>query len=458
MTTLEQIRTYNPWWLDKKNIEKDKHVREYEGSRIQWTPQLKKELNLAEDAVYSIRGPRQVGKTTLIKLLTKDLLQKTDAKKIMYYSCDMTTEKELKDILETYLAWIRTQTQERVHIFLDEISAVKEWQKPIKVLYDMGKLEKTTLILTGSHTIDIKKTAELLPGRRGKIEKPDKVLLPLNFREYVNLLKPELTEKKMTELEPLTGDLNRLLDQYLVTGGFPKIINSYTQNLEIEEYLYQDYVNWIIGDFRKLGKNDHYLKEIVRALIETMSTPVGWETIQKKTDIGSVNTVHEYINDLKHSFIVEYLLCLDISKRTPEYLKNKKIYIRDPFIYHSLKTLIYNTTFDEMLKSIASTEEKSKLIEAVVCDHISRQSESVYYWKSKRDKEVDFVVLNKEPTAIEVKYTEGKRHTPTGLMKFRKGLVLTKNEFNLTKTHPRIPVAVFLLRSRELTGIPSARL
>ena len=444
MATLDEISVFNPWWLDRNIIKNDKHIRAFSDSGAKWIPELKKELNLDIDSIYSIRGPRQVGKTTLLKLMIRDLLREINPKRIMYYSCDILTEKELISILSIYLGWIRSFTQERVYIFLDEISSVKEWQKSIKILYDLGKLEKTSMILTGSHSIDIKKSVELLPGRRGKIEKPDKEFLPMSFKEYIKLFKPQLIKKSLSELQPFIGDLNKLLDQYLITGGFPRVIDSYMRNMEIEEYLFSDYMNWIIGDFRKLGKNDHYLKEILKAVIETTSSPVGWETIQKKTDIGSVNTVHEYIDDLKHSFVLEYLFQMDPSMKV-SFLRQKKIYIRDPFIYHSIKKFLYNTTFHDMMKSLHDPEEKSKLIESIVCDHLSRRRE-VYYWRGKRGKEVDFVVKNKNLMAIEVKYRSHGRYGLGGIMKFRNGFVLTKDEFNPDGRYPRVPVSLFLLK------------
>ena len=444
MATLDEIRTFNPWWLNKEAIENDKHIKAFSDSRAKWIPELKKELNLDIDSIYSIRGPRQVGKTTLLKLMIRDLLSGIDSRRIMYYSCDIVTERELMSLLSAYIEWIRSFTQERVFIFLDEISAVKEWQKSVKVLYDLGKLEGATIILTGSHSIDIKKSAELLPGRRGKIEKPDKEFLPMNFKEYTRLFKPQLIEKSLSELQPFIGDLNKLLDQYLITGGFPRVIDSYMKNMEIEEYLFSDYINWIIGDFRKLGRNDHYLKEILKAVIETTSSPVGWETLQKKTDIGSVNTIHEYVDDLKHSFVLEYLFQMDPSMKV-SFLRQKKIYIRDPFIYHSIKKFLYNMAFHDMMKSLHDPEEKSKLIESIVCDHLSRIRE-LYYWRGKRGKEVDFVVKNKELIAIEVKYRKQRRYDLGGIMKFRNGFILTKDELNLSERYPRVPVSLFLLK------------
>lgn len=451
MAKLDEIRAFSPWWLSKEAIGNDKHIKEFSDSSVKWIPDIKEELDLDRDVVYSLRGPRQVGKTTLIKLIIRDLLRGIDPKRIMYYSCDIVTAKELASLLSEYMEWIRSFTRERTFIFLDEISSVKDWQKSIKILYDTGKLEKTTVILTGSHSIDIKRSAELLPGRRGRIEKPDREFLPMNFREYTTLLKSELIGKSLQELKPFIGDLNKLLEQYLITGGFPRVIDSYMKTGKVEEYLFSDYMNWIIGDFRKLGKNDYYLKEILKAVVETMSSPVGWETIQKKTDIGSINTVHEYIDDLKHSFVLEYLLQIDSSKRV-SFLKRKKIYIRDPFIYHSIKKFVYNVTFQDLIRSLHGPEEKSKLIEGIVCDHLSRIKE-LYYWRGKKGTEVDFIVKGKDLLAIEVKYRKSKRYDLGGIMGFRKGLVLTKDELDLKARHPRVPVSLFLLKlDRDLTG------
>ena len=85
-------------------------------------------------------------------------------------------------------------------LFIDEISMLIDWQRSIKLLIDAGRFRDCTVILTGSHSIDLRKGAESLSGRRGKIEKlkygtPDKVLLSAKFSEYVETLKPELSNE-----------------------------------------------------------------------------------------------------------------------------------------------------------------------------------------------------------------------------------------------------------------------
>ena len=76
----------------------------------------------------------------------------------------------------------------------DEISRIKDWQRAIKSMKDSGELANSCLVLTGSHTLDIKHGIELLPGRTGKFGK-DLMLLPLSFSEYVKLVNPKIAEK-----------------------------------------------------------------------------------------------------------------------------------------------------------------------------------------------------------------------------------------------------------------------
>lgn len=112
-----------------------------------------------------------------------------------YYACDLVDNpKELEAILESYVTARRTKAKRtRLCIFLDEITSVKGWQKAIKFAVDKGVLDDASVIVTGSHTLDLRVSAEQLPGRRGKpTPTPDLILLPMKFAEYVELLNPQL--------------------------------------------------------------------------------------------------------------------------------------------------------------------------------------------------------------------------------------------------------------------------
>ncbi len=154
---LLEIRRQNPWWENKSRINEDPKIKDYDIAKTKWIPRLKKYIFFDKNVIYSIRGPRQVGKTTLIKIIIRELLEKNNPTNIMYFSCDLIKDTvALHDLLHTYHAWIKTVNQERIFIFLDEISSVKDWQKSIKLFIDTVGNNNITMVLTVSHTIDIK--------------------------------------------------------------------------------------------------------------------------------------------------------------------------------------------------------------------------------------------------------------------------------------------------------------
>lgn len=183
------------------------------------------------------------------------LTEGKDYKSIFYYSCDLVAnEKELFEVINEYLDWSLTFRLDRKYLFLDEISSVKNWEKGLKYLVDAGILKNTSVILTGSHSIDIKHSIERLPGRRGEGDEPlDKILLPMKFAEFAETVNPAIRklfekndlfqfEKRRNiifglfdnEIDPVLNllriyqdELDRLFEQYLITGGVPRSINDF---------------------------------------------------------------------------------------------------------------------------------------------------------------------------------------------------------------------------------------
>ena len=67
---ISQLAEQNPWWVDKTNILKDYKLSGLNKLQFQWDPHIRHYIKLNKDVIYTIRGPRQVGKTTLIKIIT----------------------------------------------------------------------------------------------------------------------------------------------------------------------------------------------------------------------------------------------------------------------------------------------------------------------------------------------------------------------------------------------------
>jgi uncharacterized protein len=496
-TRWEDLLQSNLWWVSPTDIDKDRKIEEYNRAKIKWDPRIRKTFDYNEDIVYSLRGPRQVGKTTLIKLQISEFLHNEIPKwNILYYALDVeNSPRDLIDIIKTYFT--RTENvrdkEKRCYIFLDEISSIKNWQKGIKKLWDENYLKNCTLVVTGSHSVDVQHSTEKLPGRRGLTNDVyDKILLPMKFSEYVSLIDTDLRkiiEKHFTresrqdiflnilkntidvrfnELITYMPKLNGYLQQYLLTGGFPKVINEFLLKFKIEEYLYTDYFRSIIGEITSLDADEGTFKRLIKYIIEHHNYPLSYRNIQNGIDIGSSNTVERYVNLLLKMFVLTLFYRYDTVKKEKRTDKDKKIRFHDPFLFHVLNTWVRSDKSFQISNSYANdTEKAGLLVESIVGDHLIRlafylskkkqmfdYSDYVYYWKDEKDYEVDYVLKDEDILLpIEVKYTSKntKKEDLQGLFSFKRrsrvenALLLTKNDLTEGDGILRIPVSMFLL-------------
>jgi len=487
----------NPWWKTRQWAANDKHIQAYQSSTFQWNPRLKFFLDFSKDIVYTLRGPRQVGKTTFLKLLIADTLdQKLSPQNVFYYSCDLVDNpKELASIIEKFVNSRRSQKiDDRLYLFIDEVSSVKGWQKGVKFLIDKGSLRNTTIILSGSHSLDLRVSAERLPGRRGDPKSnPDLVFVPVKFAEYtesidkdlggiikqLDLLRTTERHEEITALshgtispriEKLAYEITRTnlhLDKYLMTGGIPRAINEFSKLGRISETTYRTYVDVVTGDLMRYNMNENYLRQILEEVLKTLGTPVGWATLKKETDVSSSNTIENYVTALDSSFVLNFFYRMNAAERKPEYAKQKKIIFADPFFLHALNGWVHGKDpFEYAIETLGSKEKKSILVEQSVGEHcirlaysIARQKQlfeykrHVMFWRGKEDREVDFVVGGDGTMIpIEVKFQEQiAKEDMYPLADFRKvtgtkgGIVLSKDMLEKRNGYSIVPVSTFLL-------------
>lgn len=485
---ITDIRKQNPWWEDPGRIREDIKLREFENAQVKWMPRLLKDIDLEKNAVYGLRGPRQVGKTTLVKILVRNLLAEKNASNIMYFACDdVKDNQELIGLLEEYNDWIKKQNNDRIFIFLDEITTVKEWQRAIKFFIDFNT--NVTMIITGSNVLDIKRSTERLSGRTGEKEgvSSNKILLPMKFAEYVEMRAPQLYEqvkkcgihepkarneefnqilsgklpKSAWDLSRLLMQLNLLFDEYLLTGGIMLAVNEYANAKKISPQLYDLYLKQVIVDIIRAGREEKTAKLILASILNKMGTAVSWNGIRAENDIASAPTVEQYAYILRDTFVISifYLLELD-GRQKPS--SNKKIYIENPFIFHALRNWMDGSARDPFIatnKYLENPQAKSILVESVVANHLCRQayfwrpsdlfdpSDIVFYTKTKKDNEIDFVM--KTPQGIrgmEVKYQNQLNAGDfIGIKKLKQGALISKNTLEQKEGIAVIPASLFLL-------------
>jgi len=464
----ERLLFHNPWWSDAARIELDKNIKAVENSSIKWRQEKVVSFDLEKDAVYTLRGPRQVGKTTLIKNIIRSLLKSgTKPQSIFYYSLDLERKPEdIMRIFQRFLEFSNAYKIPRKYVFLDEITLIEDWQYALKKIIDLGWGEKTSFLLTGSSTVDLRKGTERLPGRRGKVYPPDKVLLPMSFREFCESQEFSLSlpfshiklkdfafyspkaYKKVSPFKPFYPELQSFFDSYLRTGGFPLAVESLSSSGEITPDILETYSSVIISDFDTLN-------QIIRRLYLTYTTPISWHSLGKSVDGASRNTTREYVELLADSFLVTILYFLDRKNRQASNKKNKKFYAVDSLIYRLFTSFASPIVGEAMMEN---PEWVAKNVEGVVLNHLVRIVETqltegfsnltnTFYWRSSKNREIDIVVLLEDKEVpIEIKYQDKITPSDYTTLKrvFKRGIVVTRKDFFIDKNIIGIPACFFL--------------
>lgn len=495
MNWLSDLGEENPWWQDPSAIEADKHVVEWEQTRLRWLPPVIGDFTLDKDAVYTLRGARQIGKTTAIKLLIRSLLaRRTRPQNILFYTCDAVDDaRGLYDVVREYLRHRDREKSERTYIFLDGIPRVKKWQMAIKRLWDTNSLKNCTVIATGSHTIDIAQSAERLPGRRGRLnEAMDKVMHPLSFLEYVMTADKGLAEK----IAPLAGagggrdrhldslfagrippalrvlskDLDALnlhLDDYAASGGVPWVINRLDSQRAMPEGAYAAYLRLILDDVAAFGRKREVVGGIAAALVGSIGRPSSWRSLAAAAGLSSATSAMSYVSMLEDMFMVSIMYQYNAKPKSTMPGRGKKVHFADPFYLHVLHGWIVSTEAHyASRKFLSDGKNRGHVVEGVVASHLIRMafrrspkkpwflySNYLAYWRYGPEKEVDFV-YNDGQVEVPIEVKLGGRLTKRdldGIIAFKKasraknGLLLTRDTLSAERECLRVPAALFLL-------------
>jgi uncharacterized protein len=363
----------NPWWESEEWQNKDKHIREFESMKIRWIPKWVKEISFRPFSLNFIVGSRQVGKTTGIKLLIRELLKKENKFSVFYL--DVETVKDLEELREIFFAYEKIKKENNVktsYIFLDEVTNLKDWWKVVKGLIDIGFFKDDVIVATGSATLNILKEKESFPGRRGFGK--DIEVLPLSFPEFL-----EVKGVDISKIETFKERIEEEFQNYLKLGGYPKSVN------EID--ISKDLIGSIESEILKNGKSPLILKQIISALLEMVPSALSFNSIANKIGISN-KTVESYIEDLENLYVLKVVY---LKEKTINFRKEKKIFVRDPFLLNSLA----NWCNKEIRKDF--------LYEFVVQEHLLRKFKEIYYYKNTY--EIDCIAGN-----LKVEVKAGKPH------------------------------------------------
>ncbi len=324
-----------------------------------------------------IYGPRQTGKTTLIKTLLSELNIPTAE-----FNGD---EADIRELLQnTTSTQLKALIGKNKIVFIDEAQRIIDVGLTIKLLVD--NFSEIQIIATGSSAFEL----------TGQMKEP------LTGRKYEFYLYP-FTYSEMAQHHGTLVE-NRLLHRRLIYGYYPQVVTEEDDALEIlkllaDSYLYKDL--FLLGDIKK----PPLLERIVRALAYQIGNEVSYNEIAKL--VGADNkTVEKYIILLEKAFIVFKLPALKRNLRN-EIKRGVKIYFYDNGIRNSI---IGNYNEIESRTDIGQLWENFVMAERRKYLNNKQHYAKGYFWRTVQQQEIDYIEeYNGKYSAYEIKWNPAKK-------------------------------------------------
>ena len=309
-----------------------------------------------------IYGPRQVGKTTLLKSIFKDEYL---GKKVNYLSCDdPTTRRALsnKSALE-----LRSNIGNCEIVILDEAQLVENIGITIKLLVD--NYPDLQVIATGSSSFDLaNKIVEPLTGRAYEFS-----LYGLSLQEI---------ENHDSRIATLSG-----IENIAILGNYPAVVTSIDRKIEnlglvSGGFLYKD-----ILAYEGIRKPE-LLEKILIVLAKAVGGELSMQSIANDVD-ASQQTVANYINLLEQAHLIYTLKSLESNDIT-SMRKKRKYYVTDNGIRNSV-----SGGYGE----IGARNDTGQLWESLcVMERIKFHTNNgripkLFFWRNDAKAEVDLVDL-----------------------------------------------------------------
>jgi len=373
---------------------------------------LYKERN--DKKISVILGPRQVGKTTILKTLHSKLGG-------VFVDVDLFSEYEKVSSYEKLIDYLTINSYEKkqkdkFYLFLDEFQRYSNLTTIIKNVYDHH--DNIKIYATGSSSLVIKNSIqESLAGR-----KLITYFYPLSFREFLLFKDKEdlivkidnLKKIKQTkDYHKLLPDVFGLLEEFLIYGGYPEVVlkNSKEEKLEILKSIFDLYIKKDLVDYLSADKILQ-TQTVVKLLAVNNGGIVNYSSLAEKVSVG-IREIKEFINLIKETFLVLSLLPY-FENKNKEIVKAPKIYFLDSGVANY---------FANNFNDLGLRADAGNLFESFVIAELIKGGEdvdSIKYYRTKMGTEVDIVLdRGAELIPIEVKHkTQTKSSDFSGLEYF----------------------------------------
>lgn len=335
-----------------------------------------------EPGLISIRGARQFGKSTWLEQQTKKTIETFGPGSAFYINGDeVPNSQSLGELIRKTIALYPATLAIR-RLFIDEITAVKDWTSILKRLLDAGELKKVLVITTGSRATDLHRGPERLPGRKGKFGRTEYLFTPVCYRTFHRACSAALGQNTLAA--------------YLLSGGSPAALNELAKDQHLTEYRIESVRDWVYGECAASGRSRASLLAVLQFMAHRGGAPIGQAKLARETGLANNTVAAGYIDFLTDLLCVAQAAPWDPSKKIPLLRKPSKI----PFI----NLLVAATWHPERPRSIEdyrrlTPEDQGAFHEWAVAQEIWRRRaksgeempELLTFWQSK-DHEIDYVI------------------------------------------------------------------
>lgn len=285
----EILEILNPWW--KNNTVSSELAKPFKRDKFNEIEKLRKYKQ-----IIILSGLRRVGKTTILYQLINSILNENNSKKIMYFTFDRKIEN-LINLLGAYseISGIDYKN-EKITLFLDEITKLDDWASQLKIIYD--SLPNIKIYISSSSSINLEEEAIVnLAGRYFLFN-----ITPLSFKEYLSIkekdamLKNELLYNKEIKSEFI---------KYLLQT-FPETI-TFNEDILTKEYLRTTIIDKIVrldivDRFENMNKN--LLSTLITLFYKEPGIYLDYDNLSKDLKI-SKKTLFKHVNYLESTYLIK---------------------------------------------------------------------------------------------------------------------------------------------------------
>lgn len=340
------------------------------------------ESELTPKRVLVIYGPRRIGKTTMLEAY----LKKISGEKVYFETGD---DARLHEVFKPeYRKEILDFARPYDVIALDEAQYIPNIGMGAKMMIDA--FPEKNIILTGSSSLDLSnKIGEPLTGRHFTL-----TLFPLS----------------QGEIEGSRFELNNFLEDFLLYGSYPEILNEPDVQKKIKllnelvsSYLFKDVLMLEIIRYPDL------LKDVLKCLAFQVGNEVSLNEIAISVNTD-VKTVGRYLDLLEKMFIIKKVRGFNRNLRN-EISKKAKYYFLDNGVRNAVISQFNPLS---LRNDIGALWENFIFMELLKKSVIEGKFDNYYFWRTHTGQEID-IIKESDGTlqAIECKWTEKTSLVPT---------------------------------------------